>query len=162
MLQALGSEVTNGYGGDTVDLLQGLSEKNKVRLKLAAWLSSQMKIRLKLLESGWTGPLPISSDPIESLFSVYKAFQGRAPQGDPTRLVLILPLLVGQNSASDLTELIQNVSQSKTRDWIKTNIPESIHSKKRKIADIALKKKVTKKCYASEKGCIPCVRAQAA
>lgn len=154
--------LTESSHAKVVDLLQGLSKKNKVRLKLVAWLSSQMKIRLKLLESGWTGPLPISSDPIESLFSVYKAFQGRAPQGDPTRLVLILPLLVGQNSASDLTELIQNVSQSKTRDWIKTNIPESIHSKKRKIADIALKKKVTKKCYASEKGCIPCVRAQAA
>jgi hypothetical protein len=143
-------------------LIAQLPATDTVRLGLEDWLLRHEVINQSLKHSGWTSSLPISSDPIESLFSRYKALQNRAPSGDPTRLVLILPLFVGEHSAADLYRLIQGQSQAKTSEWVKTHVPESIHAKKRKLVIAKQERKVTKIGHAPQNRERPCVRAIAA
>ncbi len=99
-----------------------------------------------MAEKAWIIALPVSSDPIESLFSQYKLLQGRAPQGDPTRLIAILPLMAGENSAKSLSAWLRSCSHREATEWVTKHVPETIHSKKRKLNPGKEKKRVTKTC----------------
>lgn len=128
---------------EVLQLISNLGPENKVRAALKDWLESQISVLRQLRERGWTADLPISSDAIESLFSQYKQLQGRAPQGDPTRLVAIIPLLVGTDSAEDLYQWIHSCGQREAEQWVRREVPETIHAKKRKL-NAKPKVKVTK------------------
>ncbi len=99
------------------------------------WLNNHLEMNKELVKRGWTSTMPVTSDPIESFFSKFKSFQKRVPQGDPTRLVAILPLIVGEISSKEINNLIRETSHKKSQDWVLENIPETIHSKKRKITE---------------------------
>lgn len=117
----------------------------KIKEEIIQWLNDHQKISEKLSNRDWSASIPITSDPIESFFSKYKILQKRTPQGDPTRIIAILPLLVGNNSAEEIHDLISNVSHKEALKWVEENVPETIHSKKRKLGTANKEKKRTKR-----------------
>ena len=88
--------------------------------------------------------MPISSDPIETLFSKYKSFQKRSPEGDPTRTVALLPLLAREDNSNEIQNYLLSTSHSEAKKWVEKNIPETIHSKKRRLYQKTKNKRVPK------------------
>lgn len=128
--------------------LKKLLPKNKVRQGIELWLAAH-QLPFKCLErNGWIAPIPVSSDGIESLFSRFKLLQGRAPQGDPTRLVAMLPLLPLSDSVEELTTLIRSCSHKDAMTWIAARTEETIHKKKQRVNRTSRKR--TKREHAPE------------
>ena len=120
-------------------------QNTNIESSVREWLEKHYKISNDLLEkTGWNNSMPISSDPIESLFSKYKRFQKRSPEGDPTRVVAILPLLVGDDNPEEINRYLLLTNQKDAKKWISENIPENIHKKKRRSSPKMKNKKVTK------------------
>ena len=107
-------------------------ENKEIKRSLIEWLQAHYKISQILSCNGWGQSIPISSDPIESFFSKYKRFQSRAPQGDPTRTIAILPLLVGDDTSDEIYNYLISVSHKEAVNWVEENVPETIYHKKRK------------------------------
>jgi len=128
--------------------LKKLLPKNKVRQGIEHWLAAHQLTFKRLRQNGWTGPIPVSSDGIESLFARFKLLQGRAPQGDPTRLVAILPLLPLSDSAEELTTLIRSCRHKEAMTWVAARTEETIHKKKQRINGTSRKR--TKKGHVPE------------
>lgn len=127
----------NGLNSDTyTEIIQSLDSANInliVKAELKAWLTRHFEEYQKLENKGWNLSLPITSDPIESMFAAFKLFQSRVPEGDPTRLIAIIPLLVGDNSPELIDNLIKQTTCKEAEEWVRENVPETIHAKKRKL-----------------------------
>jgi len=134
----------------------------KIKKEIIQWINDHQEINKKLSNMDWSASMPITSDPIESFFSKYKILQKRTPQGDPTRIIAILPLLVGNNSAEEIHNLISTVSHKEALKWVKENVPETIHSKKRKLGTANKEKKRTKSGKLNDQRKRPYHRANAA
>lgn len=106
-------------------------ENKSIQKSILKWLEDHYLIYQNLSLEGWDS-MPISSDPIESFFSKFKQIQKRAPQGDPTRMIAMLPLFVGDDTISELHSYLKATSHSEAKKWVKEHVPETIHSKKRK------------------------------
>lgn len=119
-------------------------ENENVRDSIIKWLDLHYKISQDIFLEGWNSSMPISSDPIESFFSKYKSFQKRAPEGEPTRIVALLPLIVGDDTPNEIHCYLTSVSHKDARNWIDENVPETIHSKKRNLSTKTKRKKVPK------------------
>ncbi len=134
----------------------------KVKQSIVQWLNDHQAISKKLSKRNWPASMPITSDPIECFFSKYKVIQKRTPQGDPTRLIAILPLLVGNDSAEEIHNLISKVGHKEALKWVEKNVPQTIHSKKRKLGIVCKEKKRTKRGNLTDQRRRPYERARAA
>ncbi len=119
-------------------------ENQEIKESITEWLQNHYQISQILLCNGWDHSMPISSDPIESFFSKYKRFQNRAPHGDPTRTIALLPLLVGDDTPDEIYNYLTSVSHKEAVNWVEENVPETIHHKKRKSYERRVDKNLPK------------------
>jgi len=110
----------------------------RIKLKLKRWLNEHMNIQRRRPKIS----LIVSSDIIESLFGSFKAIIGRSPHADFGRTVLILPLLCGDHKMETFDDLIARTKLKEVSAWLKTNIPETLRSKRRSF--LASTKKTAK------------------
>ncbi len=113
-------------------LLRQVSKTSKVRTKMDKWLKQTHQVHFRLQPKGWKS-IPISSDIVESFFSKYKSILERMPLAEPTRIVLILPLLCGKNSIIDIETSLDKTTGKDVCQWISDNVPETSLRKKRKL-----------------------------
>lgn len=104
-----------------------------IRDGLIAWLSSARTLKMRLIKKGWTAALPISSDPIESLFSRYKNMLSHMPMPEPTRRVLTLPLLCGRHSEEKIEQAMGSITMKCLNDWDQKNIPKTQIKKRKEL-----------------------------
>lgn len=132
----------SGYSPTThkqcMDLIKHFNQIDPLIEGLCDWLNECKMLRIRLQKSlageRWDLPLPISSDPIESLFSRYKSLISRMPIQEPTRCTLLLPLLVGNPGTDVLAKYFASTTNSDVKRWVEKNLPKSQIKKRQELA----------------------------
>ena len=110
--------------------LRRLHSGCKVRVRMEEWITCHLKMITSARMKGWKGPIPVTSDAIESLFSQLKTIMGRNANGDPSKMAVLICLYAGDHSADELGQMIRETSHKQAADWVESNIPESIQKKR--------------------------------
>ena len=105
-------------------LLAPLPAHSFLRLGLVAWLDKHLSLFRELGHLDCS--LPVSSDPIESLFGKFKTMIQRNPHAELNRLIFVLPLLCGQHSQADIDQALHQCSQAQMRATIKEIVPPTL------------------------------------
>jgi len=121
-----------------LSLLNEQDQTHSVIIGLLNWLNQtkmlQLRLKKKPKAESWNLPLPISSDPIESLFSRYKQLLSRMPIQEPTKCLLALPLLTGNLDTQLRPELLDKTTHKDLNKWISENLPDSQIKKRKKLS----------------------------
>ena len=107
--------------------LAELPDESKVKSGLLEWLDKHILIYQEIGRF----PLMVSSDIIESLFGIFKYLHGRGPQKDVNSGILLIPTLCGQLGVTEISQALNQVSQTMLEAWIKENIPETLLQQRR-------------------------------
>jgi hypothetical protein len=103
------------------DLLVQLPTRSLLRKRLAAWLEKHLQIFRAL--GHLEGSLPVSSDPIESLFGKFKTLIQRHPHAELNRLIFVLPVLCGNHSPAAIDQALHQCSHAQMRSVIEQTVP---------------------------------------
>ena len=106
------------------DLLARLPAQSKLRTGLSAWLDKHLRIFRTL--SIPNSSLPVSSDPIESLFGKFKTIVQRNPHAELNRLLFVIPLLCGHHSPEAIHQALSQCSHSQMLSRIKEIVPPTL------------------------------------
>ena len=120
------------------ELLAPLSPRSTLRKGLSRWLDRHLTTFRALGMAHST--LPISSDPIESLFGKFKTIIQRNPHAELNRLVFVIPLLCGRHSASDIDQALAQCPHAQMLSQIEKIVPPTlrqIRAKKLKTTSIS-------------------------
>ena len=107
-----------------------LPEHDVVRQKIEQWFAEQSLILTQLKQKGWIECIPVSSDIIETFFSKLKLLQ-EIGLNEPSRIMLILPLLCGRLSIQRIKTNLEHARLSDVEQWLKENVPETSLIKRR-------------------------------
>ena len=105
-------------------LLAPLSPRSTLRKGLSRWLDRHLTTFRALGLAD--GTLPVSSDPIESLFGKFKTIIQRNPHAELNRLVFVIPLLCGRHSASDIDQALAQCSHGQMLSQIEKVVPPTL------------------------------------
>ena len=113
-----------------------LPAQSMLRTGLSAWLDKHLRIfrTLGIPHSS----LPVSSDPIESLFGKFKTIVQRNPHAELNRLLFVIPLLCGRHSADAIDQALSQCSHAQMHSRIKEVVPPTLpqlRAKKWKTTD---------------------------
>ena len=112
------------------DLLAKLPARSLLRKGLAAWLAKHILIFRALGEG--KGCLPVSSDPIESLFGKFKTIIQRNPHAELNRLIYVMPLLCGDHSEAAIHRALHQCSHSEMLSTIEQTVPPTLRQTRRR------------------------------
>jgi len=114
------------------EILVKLPNNSLLRIRLSAWLDKHISIFRSI---GFPDlSLPVSSDPIESLFGKFKTIIQRNPQAELNRLIFIIPLLCGEHSQPNIDRALAQCSHSQMLRAIEQNVPPTLRqTRKRKL-----------------------------
>ena len=115
------------------DLLVTLPARSFLRKGLAAWLEKHIQIFRALGQAG--GSLPVSSDPIESLFGKFKTIIQRNPQAELNRLIYVIPLLCGEHSEAAIDRALHQCSHAEMRSMIEHTVPQTLRQTRKQNLD---------------------------
>ena len=111
-------------GQEAHALLARLPAQSKLRTGLCAWLDKHLALFRALNLTG--SSLPVSSDPIESLFGKFKTIVQRNPHAELNRLLFTIPLLCGSPSPDAINQALSQCSHSQMLSTIKTVVPPTL------------------------------------
>ncbi len=117
------------------DLLVQLPARSLLRHRLAAWLENHIIIFRNLGQLD--GSLPVSSDPIESLFGKFKTMIQRNPHAELNRLIFVLPLLCGDHSQAAIDQALDQCSHAQMLATIKQNVPPTLRQTRKQNLEMA-------------------------
>lgn len=131
LLQCQGVLKVKGLSEQTAqqcqEIIEAMPPFSPVRQGFEAWMARHLDTARELgLE---TLGLPISSDPIESLFGVIKQ-RSQGPMKDADRLALYLPAFCGRLSPGDAARVLE-VSVAQQREMMGT--VSSLHQQRRRV-----------------------------
>lgn len=112
------------------DLLAKLPARSFLRTGLASWLEKHITI-FRALGQGDVS-LPVSSDPIESLFGKFKTMIQRNPHAELNRLIYVIPLLCGDHSEAAIDRALHQCSHADMLSTIKQTVPPTIRQMRKK------------------------------
>jgi len=115
------------------DLLATLPKHSFLRRGWAAWLEKHIQIFRAL--GGGDGSLPVSSDPIESLFGKFKTVIQRNPQAELNRLIYVIPLLCGHHSQAAIDHALHQCSHTQMLTTIEQTVPPTLRQMRKKNLD---------------------------
>jgi hypothetical protein len=117
------------------DLLAKLPARSSLRTGWAAWLEKHITI-FRALGSG-AGSLPVSSDPIESLFGKFKTMIQRNPHAELNRLIYVIPLLCGEHSEAAIDRALHQCSHADMLSMIEQTVPPTLRQTRKQNLDRA-------------------------
>lgn len=106
------------------DILVQLPARSLLRTRLSGWLEKH--INIYRLIGNCNLSLPVSSDPIESLFGKFKTIIQRNPQAELNRLMFVIPLLCGNHSLASIDHALTQCSHAQMLTFIQNNVPETL------------------------------------
>jgi hypothetical protein len=115
------------------DLLARLPARSSLRKGWAAWLEKHVQI-FRALGPG-VGSLPVSSDPIESLFGKFKTIIQRNPHAELNRLIYVIPLLCGDHSQAAIDRALHQCSHKEMLSVIAQTVPPTLRQTRRQKLD---------------------------
>jgi hypothetical protein len=115
------------------DLLAPLPPRSFLRRGLAAWLEKHIQI-FRALKLG-DGSLPVSSDPIESLFGKFKTMIQRNPHAELNRLIYVIPLLCGHHSQAAMDQALHQCSHKQMLSTIEQTVPPTLRQTRKEKLD---------------------------
>jgi len=118
---------------DAQDLLAKLPARSLLRKGLAAWLEKHILIFRALGQEN--GCLPVSSDPIESLFGKFKTIIQRNPHAELNRLIYVIPLLCGEHSEAVIHRALHQCSHSEMLSMIEQTVPPTLRQTRKQNLD---------------------------
>lgn len=126
---------THALVSDTIEKLRpGLQNLRTSRCELSDKMTEDL---LKAIDAACARVGPnerswLSSESLESVFAQYKRREGQQSRSGFTGLILTLPTLFRSWTASEVREALRRTRTKDTTDWIKTNIGETLWSKRTK------------------------------
>ena len=72
------------------------------------------------------GSLPVSSDPVESLFGKFKTIVQRNPHAELNRLIFVIPLLCGRHTPADIAAALSQCSHQQMRAQVARTVPTTL------------------------------------
>ena len=118
---------------DAQDLLAKLPARSLLRKGLASWLEKHIHIFRALGHAN--GSLPVSSDPIESLFGKFKTIIQRNPHAELNRLIYVIPLLCGEHSQAAINRALHQCSHSNMLSMIEQTVPPTLRQTRKQNLD---------------------------
>ncbi len=113
------------------DLLAKLPARSLVRKGLASWLQRHINMFRALGE----GSLPVSSDPVESLFGKFKTIIQRNPHAELNRLIYVIPLLCGDHSPAVIDRALHQCSHAQMLSMLEQTVPPTLRQTRKQNFD---------------------------
>lgn len=115
------------------DLLAKLPARSSLRKGWASWLEKHIHI-FRGLGPG-VGSLPVSSDPIESLFGKFKTIIQRNPHAELNRLIYVMPLLCGNHPQAAIDRALHQCSHQEMLSVIEQTVPPTLRQTRKQNLD---------------------------
>ena len=116
---------------EALQLLAKSSAPSKIKKGLTTWLDKHLAHfrALKIPDAS----LPVSSDPIESLFGKFKTIVQRNPHAELNRLIYVIPLLCGQHSPVQIAAALSQCSHKQMQKQVAHTVPTTLRQMRAKI-----------------------------